>query len=184
MSSINNPLFSFLTNSTANKIGDSGATSLSDALKSNTTLMKLNLWGNYKRNNTQMASINNPLFSILIKSTANNIGYIGATSLSDALKSNTTLTQLNLWCKHKKRNSTQIASIDKSLFSIIIKSTGNKIGERGAKTMSDALKSNTTLTKLNLCREDERNNTNGIHSFHYHQINRKQDWRIRSNIIE
>ena len=42
-----------------------------------------------------MVSINNPLFSILIKSTDNRIGETGAASLSEALKSNTTLTQLH-----------------------------------------------------------------------------------------
>ena len=76
---------------------------MSDALKSNTTLTKLNLGGEQKRNNTQMTSINNPLFFILIKSTDNQIGDMGATSLSDALQSNTTLTQLNLDGKRKKK---------------------------------------------------------------------------------
>ena len=41
---------------------------LSEALKSNTTLMELNMFSEHKRNNTQMAPINNPLFSIFIKS--------------------------------------------------------------------------------------------------------------------
>ena len=34
--------------------------------------------------------------------TDNSIGDTGATLLSEALKSNTTLTQLNLWSKHKE----------------------------------------------------------------------------------
>ena len=67
--SVNNPLFS--TYKTVNDVQDIGATSLSDALKSSTTLTKLNLGGEHKRNNTQMASIDNPLFSILIKSAGN-----------------------------------------------------------------------------------------------------------------
>ena len=33
--------------------------------------------------------------------------------------------------------------------------TGNEIGVEGAKSMSEALKSNTTLTSLNLCSEEE-----------------------------
>ena len=33
--------------------------------------------------------------------------------------------------------------------------TGNGIGIEGAKSMSEALKSNTTLTSLNLCGEEE-----------------------------
>ena len=40
-------------------IGDTEAKSLSEALKSNTTLTKLNLWGEDKRNNTQTIFINN-----------------------------------------------------------------------------------------------------------------------------
>ena len=43
-------------------IRESGATSLSDALKSNTTLTTLNLRSKYKTNSTLMVSINNPLF--------------------------------------------------------------------------------------------------------------------------
>ena len=46
---ISNPLFSFLSTSTGNNIGGTGATSLSESLKSNTTLTKLNLIGEGKR---------------------------------------------------------------------------------------------------------------------------------------
>ena len=53
--------------STDNYIGDTGATSLSGSLKSNTSLTELNLRSEYERNNTQMASINNPNFPILVK---------------------------------------------------------------------------------------------------------------------
>ena len=82
-------------------------------------------------------------------STDNEIGDTGATSLSDALKSNTTLAQLNLSCK-SKRSNTPITSINKALLFILIKSTGNKIGEAGRASLCDALKSNTTLTELDL----------------------------------
>ena len=68
---------------------------MSEALKSNTTLTKLDLTGEHKRNNTQMASINNQLFFILIKSTGNSIGFRGRASLRGALKSNTTLIALD-----------------------------------------------------------------------------------------
>ena len=120
MTSINNPLFFIIIKSTVNIIGEIEATSLSDALKSNKTLTQLNLGGKHKRNSTQTASINNPFFFILIKSTGENIGETGATSLSDALKANTTLTELNLNCEDK-RNNTQMASINNSLFFIFIK---------------------------------------------------------------
>ena len=116
MASISNPLFSTLIKSTDNKIGDPGAKSLSDALKSNTTLTELNLRSGHKRNNTQMTLVNNPLFSISIKSTVNNIGETGATSLSDALKSNTTLTELNLNSEHKKKQHTNGIHQQSTLF--------------------------------------------------------------------
>ena len=157
--SINNPLSSILIKSTGNKIGEAGIESLSDALKSNTTLTELNLSREHKRNNTQMVPINNSLFSIHAKRTDNSVGDIEAASLSDALKSNKTLTKLGLICEDK-RNNTQIESINNPLFSILIKSTGNKIGETGAASLSDALKSNTTLAKLDLSREYKRNNIN------------------------
>ena len=82
--------------------------------------------------------------------TDKNIEETAASLLSDALKSNTTLTQLNL-CREDKRNITQMTSISNQLFSIFTKSTGNNIGVTGATSLSDALKSNTTLTKLDLC---------------------------------
>ena len=49
MTSINNSLFSFLFTPTDNKIGDTRATSLSESLKSNTTLTQLDLSGENKR---------------------------------------------------------------------------------------------------------------------------------------
>ena len=51
-------LYFFLT---ANDIGDTGATSLSDALKSNTALTELYLWSQHKGNNTQMTHANNTI---------------------------------------------------------------------------------------------------------------------------
>ena len=114
-----------------------------------------------KRNNTQIASTDNPLFSILIKSTENNIGETGATSLSDALKSNTTLTQLDLSREDKRNNTNGIHQ--QSTLSILNKSTENRIGEAGATSLSDALKSNTTLTKLDLRSENQKKHIDEIH---------------------
>ena len=105
--SINNSLFSFLTMITDNKIGETGATSLSEALKSNITLTELNLCGEDNRKKThKRTSINNSLFSFLTTITANSIGETGATSLSEALKSNTALTKLNLEGDDKKEKKT------------------------------------------------------------------------------
>ena len=96
------------------------------------------------------------LFSILIKLSVNKIGSTGATSLSDALKSNTTLTKLNL---SGEKSNTQMAFINNSLFFHSYQTTDNWIGYTGAASLSDALKTNTTLTELDLSREHERNDT-------------------------
>ena len=125
--------------------------------------------------------------SLLLASTDNEIGERGATSLSDALKSNTTLTELSLGGEHKI-NNTKVTPINNSFFHSI-KQTGKKIGDIGATSLNHALKSNTTLTKLDLGCEDKRNNTqmafiDSAVLFHSHQINREQDWRHRNNIVE
>ena len=79
---------------TGNNIGNGKATSMSEALKTNTTLTKLDLGCKHKRNKT--------LIFIFIRSIGSNIGDIGATSMSEALKTNTTLAKLDLGCKHKR----------------------------------------------------------------------------------
>ena len=55
-------------------------------------------------------------------------------------------------------------------YSLFIKQIGNNVGEIGVKSLSDALKRNTTLLKLDLSGEDKKNNTqmiypSTIHSF-------------------
>ena len=72
--------------------------------------------------------------------------------MSEALKSNTTLTALYLWSEDKRhaRHPSTIHS-----FSFLFTTTGNKIGDIGATSLSDALKSNTTLTALYLWSEDK-----------------------------
>ena len=52
----------------------------------------------------QKASINKSLFSFLFASTVNKIGDTGATSLSESLKSNSTLSELDLSCDDKRHN--------------------------------------------------------------------------------
>ena len=184
MTSINNSLFSILIKSTENNIGKIGTTSLSEALKSNTTLTELNLSCEHKRNNTQMISTKTNNSFIIIQSTENNIKEEGTAALSDVLKSNTTLIQLDLNREHK-RNNTQMISISNSLFSFFTKSTDNWIGKRGATLLSDALKSNSTLTELNLRGEDKRTKTNCIHyKSTLHIINRKHHQRPRKSIVK
>ena len=99
--------------STENKIGDTGATSLSETLKSNTTLTSLSLDGEDKRRHKRHPSTSHS-FPFLFSSTGN-IGDTGATSLSETLKSNTTLTRLSLGSEDKKKH-TQKTYINNSLF--------------------------------------------------------------------
>ena len=68
--------------------------------------------------------------------------------------------------------------------------TDNYIGDTGATSLSEALKTNTTLTKLYLWGEDKKKED--IHKasidkplfFHSLYINRQRDWRQRGYIIE
>ena len=76
--------------------------------------------------------------------------------MSDALKLNTTLTVLDLYSEFtKKQHKRHPFAIHSFPFS---PKTGNKIGERGATSLSDALKSNTTLIRFSLGSEHNRDN--------------------------
>ena len=64
--------------------------------------------------------------------------------------------------------------------------TDNNIGDTGATSLSEALKSNTTLTSFSLISHHKKNiykmhpSTDHVSPF----INRQQDWRHRSIITE
>ena len=178
---------SFLNASTENYIGGTGVASLSESLKSNTTLTVLYICGTVKKKDTQKTSINKSLFSILSSSTENRIEVTGAASLSEALKSNTTITDLDLASEDKRKKTHK--RHPSTIHCFAIASTDNMIGERGVTSLSESLKSNTTLTKLYLWGEyKEGRHTNDIHQqftlFVSLLINRQQDWRQRSNITE
>ena len=188
MASINNSLFSFLITTTGNNIGDTGATSLSEALKSNTTLGELNLWGDDKRKKTYKwhpSTIHSFHFSL----------HQQTTTLEKREQhhwvnhwNQTQHSVYSIWVV-KTKEDTQMTSINKPLFSFLIIQTGNNIGETGAASLSEALKSNTTLTELNLSCEDKRKKTHkwhpsSIHFFISHNTNRQQDRRHRSKVIE
>ena len=81
--------------------------------------------------------------------------------MSESLKSNTTLTELKL-CSEDMKEDTQKTSINKSPISFLFSTTGNGIGNTEATSLSEALKSNTTLTEIYLSGEDKRH-TKGIH---------------------
>ena len=78
---------------------------MSEALKSNTTLTELYLNGEGKRKNTQMKDISSSVFSFLFTTTGGDLGKNGVISLSEALKSNATLTKLNLYSKDKRKKT-------------------------------------------------------------------------------
>ena len=80
-------------------------------------------------------------------------------SLSDSLLINKTLTQL-----HLSRNSKEINHFckDNRSFCVFLYHLGNKFGEKGTKSLSDALKSNTTLTELDLDGENKKEDTQKI----------------------
>ena len=126
---------------------------MGEALKSNTTLTELNLDSKTKERRHK-TFINNSPFSVLFIQKANYIGETGATSLSEALKSNTTLKRLNLGSEDKrKRTHKKIIHLQ---FTLPFSSTANEIGNTGAISLSETLKSNTTLTKLKLESENQR----------------------------
>ena len=94
--------------------------------------------------------------------TDNTIGETGATSLSEALKSNITLVQLNLSCWDKRRHTEGIHRNHSSFHNM---TTDNNFRDTGKALLSEALKSNTTLTKLGLvCGSKE--STKGINLYH------------------
>ena len=71
--------------------------------------------------------------------------------MSEALKSNTAITELDLRCEDKSRHKIHTSTIH-----FLFVSTGNEIGDAGATSLSESLKSNTTLTRLNLSGQDKR----------------------------
>ena len=208
---------------------------MGDVLKSNTALVKLDLSGEDKRNNTRKASINNPLFSFFIKKQAtalekqeqhhwvkywnqtqhslNSIWVVGINKQHKwhpptihSLTSRQQQTGLEKeeqhhWVRHWNQtrhlqNSTWVVKTGETThkwhpsttYSLFDEKTVNNIKETGVISLSDALKLNTTLTQLNLCREHKKKqhiwHTSTIYSFYSHKINRQRDWRKRYNIIE
>ena len=168
--SIYNSLFSFSFTSIGNKIKGAGATSLSESLKSNTTLTLLNLRSEDKRKKTHKrhpSTIHS--FPFLITSTENKIRDAGASSLSEALKSNTTLTELNLNGEDKRKKTHKRHPSTIHSFPLLLTSTDNKIGEIGTASLSELLESNTTLKKLDLCSEYRRK-THKRHPSTHHSV--------------
>ena len=105
--------------------GDEGATSLAEALKTNTFLTTLKL--------------------------RNNIGATGATSLAEALKTNTFLTTLKLRDNIGDKGVTSLAKALKANTSLTtLDLESSNIGDKGVASLAEALKTNTSLTVLYL----------------------------------
>ena len=107
-------------------IGETGAASLSEALKSNTALIELNLRSEDKRKTHKRHPSTIHSFPFLFSSTGNNIGDTGATSLSDLLKSNTALIQLDL-SGEDQRKKTQKTSINNSIVPLSSRKQGTRL---------------------------------------------------------
>ena len=62
--------------------------------------------------------------------------------------------------------------------------TGNEIGDEGAKSMSEMMKVNSTLTTLNLGGEEERKEREERKKRERRKNDREWDWRRRSKSNE
>ena len=168
---------------TAGLIGDREVSSLSESLKSNTTLVVLDLNREDNRKNTHKRRPSTiHFFLFLFSSTDNKIGETGATSLSESLKSNTTLIELYLLSEEKRKKTHKRHP---STIHFFLTTSENKIGDTGASSLSESLKSNTTLTKLVLHGEGQKKTLRRHPSINYSfPLNREQYWWHGSNIIE
>ena len=102
---------SFLIIPTGNSIREGGATLLSEALKTNKTLTELNLTCEDKKRHLIGVNQQITFFSFLFSSTDNWIGVRGATTFSESLKTNTTLTKLYLGGEDKRRHKRHPSTI-------------------------------------------------------------------------
>ena len=138
-----------------NCIGDSGASSLSKALKAKSSLTDLNLSDNRIGDAgasflSQALKANSSLTNLNLS--INSIGDTGASSLSKALKANSSLTNLNLsFCKIGDAGASSLSEAIKENSSLTgLNLLDNRIGDAGASFLSDALTANSSLTDLNL----------------------------------
>ena len=110
---------------------------------------------------------------ILIQWVENNVRCTGAAALSEALKVNTVLTEIDLEGEHKCLCS------KRETYSSL--PSGNHIGDMGATALSEALKTNSTLTHLDLESGEHAKRVfaakplNHFLRFHFH--NRKRNRR-------
>ena len=87
-----------MTHKTDWNIGADEAKQLGEVLKANTTLTKLNLWGEKRKKEEKKGCEKKETQMI-----GGNIGDEGAKGLSEGLKVNTTLTELNLKSEEERK---------------------------------------------------------------------------------
>ena len=110
-------------------------------IKHNNHWTRSDEWRQKKEDTQKHKPIIYPFF--LLSSTGNWIGDSGVTSLSESLKKNTTLIELNLNSKQKTKGAPKEAFFHN-------KHTGNHIEATGAQMLSEMLVKNTSLTALQL----------------------------------
>lgn len=132
---------------------DYGVFSLSESLKTNTTLTNLNLQGNNRSDCitpfylSEIVKTNATLTTLNLAS--NDLRYFGSKCLSLALRTNGTLTSLDLTRSYIDAEAlSEGLKVNAALTSLNLAS--NWIGDSGAKALSDVLQVNATLTKLHL----------------------------------
>jgi Ran GTPase-activating protein (RanGAP) involved in mRNA processing and transport len=137
----------FSDTGTGNRFGDTGAQSLAEGLKVNRTLTTLSLSCMFiQHNSRQLCDV---LVCVMSDwGSANSIGEAGALALAEALKTNLSLTTLDLSCMFIQHNLAQLCNISACVISDT--GTGNRFGDDGAQSLAEGLKENRTLTALSL----------------------------------
>lgn len=92
-------------NNTGNKVTFQGVCSICEALKTNSTLKALNLWG---MTNQKMPAVTKWSHFNGKDEAGNEVADQGAQKLSEVYQVNTTLVSLNLWGEQQQRQSTRV----------------------------------------------------------------------------
>ena len=131
-------------------IGDKGIALISTALRTNTTMTKLecNMSDDGAESLARALTVNKTLQKLEINS--NNIGDKGIALISTALQTNTTMTKLDIrWCNMSDDGAESLAralTVNKTLQELNVRH--NNISDTGIAHIATALRTNNTLKKL------------------------------------
>ena len=179
-------LLLFYNASTDNTIGARGATSLSESLKLNTALVEIDLSGKKQRKKThkKQPSANHSFpFSSCNQVTASEM----QEQHHWVNHWNQTRHSLNsIWVVKTKENRYIKDVHQRITFYMLTLSTGNKIEDTGVTSLSESLKSNATLMKVDMSCEHTRHakGSNQQNTLTFSFFNREQNWIYGSSIIE